>query len=156
MPALPQLDDNTAKKIIAMIRMLLSDQPGEAGNALQALGRTLRAGGKDLVDAVAERIGRSELSEADYQMILDEGIKIGKAQAGRPTNGHGPPKSGPQFPSAYDMAMFCQARLDRLDEWHQEFIPSIIAKRLRHGFELYPRQQSKLEEAYLSLGGPLR
>src|SRR5262245_5582115 len=152
MPASPQLDDDMVNKLAAMLRMI-AGQTGEAGNALEAFGRVLRTGGKDLVDAIVQRL--EQMSEADYQAILDEGTKIGKQEARAKTqagqhNGHGAPRSGPQFPNAYDMAMFCQAHMNRLDSWGQEFIPSIIAKRIRCGRPLSPPQQSKLEELYLS------
>jgi hypothetical protein len=156
MPPLPQLDDDTATKIATMIRLLIAS---EGDNALAALGRVLRGGGKDLVDAIAERIARPKMSEADYQAILDEGIRIGRqearaAQASHPSNGHGPPNRGPQFPSARMMAQHVYRCFDDLNSWEQEFITNIKA-RAERGYQLYPKQQSKLEDLYLQFGGKL-
>jgi hypothetical protein len=170
MSALPHIDEDTAEKIAAMIRLVLSNQSGEADNSWKALGRVLQKGGKDLIDAVAGRVEFGEkqlqaeiaehakLDQNEMQAIFNAGVEEGRRQAGQAghqSNGHGAPRSGSQFPSAYDMAMFCHARLGDLDEWYQEFIPSIITKRLRKGIALSPPQQSKLEEAYLQLGGKL-
>jgi hypothetical protein len=154
------LGDKQAKRIGGIIRQLASSEINQVGNAKQKLDEILRD--RDMVLAVAERFEAPagkyteeevlEIANRAKQKGLQEGIEIGKAQAQAAphVNGYRAPNSSP---SEHDMAMFCDARLNQLDDWYQEFIPSIIKKRIRWGVPLTAPQRAKLEEAYHQLGG---
>jgi hypothetical protein len=145
------IDDKLAKRIADLIRQLTSDRPNVIDMAVQALGRTLQKAGPDAIHIVAERIEHpNEISEADMQALIDEGIGIGEKRAEQKRRARNAP---PELPDARTMTLFCYQRLDQLDDWYQQFIPNILVKRVQRGIPLSPPQQSKLEEAYIRLGG---
>jgi hypothetical protein len=152
---LAHIDDKLAKRIAGLIRLLSSNRPGEVAAATQALGRTLQKAGADVVFTIADRVEHpNELSEADMQKLVDTGIEIGVKRAKQELRNNGQASHGaPQLPSARDMTMFCYQHLNQLDDWYQNFIPSILIKRIQRGIPLTASQQSKLEEAYFQLGG---
>jgi hypothetical protein len=89
------------------------------------------------------------------QEIYDAGIKEGTRrveQKMRAQPHHGSPQSvAVQFPSARDMAMYCYQRIDRLNDWEEEFITNMASwTRTR---PVFPKQQAHLEKIYLKLGG---
>src|SRR5262245_19888419 len=145
--ASPQLDDDMVNKLAAMLRMI-AGQALEADNALMGLKRVLQQCGQDLADAIVRRL--EQMSEADYQAILDEGIKIGRqeaqaAQAGQQSNGHG------ALPSPHDMATYCYEHIDDLGEREREFVADMMSWTRRR--PLSPKQQNWLEKLYFRLGG---
>jgi hypothetical protein len=148
MSASPQLDDDMVNKLATMLRMI-AERALEADGALMGLKRVLQKGGKDLADAIVQRL--EQMSEADYQAILDEGIRIGRqeaqtAQAGHGSNGHGAP-----LPSPHDMAAYCYEHIDDLGEREREFIADMMSWTRRR--QLSPKQQNWLEKLYFRLGG---
>ena len=144
------IDDKLAKRIADIIRMFVTDKEGDAVAATQALGRVLQSVGPDVIYSVAERIEHpAVLGEEDMQKILDTGIAIGIKQAEQKTRSNG---GSPNFPRAYDMALYCQQHIDRLlRDKDREFIENMVTvARYR---TLSPKRQAYLEDLYLKLGG---
>jgi hypothetical protein len=142
-----------APRLANFIRLLASNRDGEVVAAARALVRTLQGIGADIHD-VAARIEHSNgtLNEAEMQEIYDAGIKEGTRrveQKMRSQAGHGAPT--PQFPAPATMALYCYQRVDRLNEWEQEFATNMM-NWVRHR-SLYPKQRDKLEQLYIKLGG---
>jgi hypothetical protein len=151
-------DEDMANKIAAMVRLLLSDKTGEADAAARMLPRTLRNAGTDVVNKVAELVtspfndgapdGSGQLSEADMREIFDAGIKEGLKRATQ-SNING--TNTVTMPSARDMAIFCYQRFNNLNEWERGFITNMMIWTRRRS--LFPKQQDKLEQIYINLGG---
>jgi hypothetical protein len=151
-------DEDMATKIAAMVRLLLSDKIGEAAAAAQMLPRTLRNAGADVIDKVAKLItspfnedasdNNGKLPEAVMQEVFDAGIKEGLKRAGQSNVNS---VNTAIMPSARDMAVYCYQHFDDLNEWEKGFITNMMI-RTRKG-PLYPKQQDKLEQIYINLGG---
>ncbi|HKD73892.1 MAG TPA: hypothetical protein VKB76_00300 [Ktedonobacterales bacterium] len=148
-----------AGKLAKLIRLLGSNRPGEVAATVEALNRTLQTIGADIHD-VAERIehsGNGALSEHEMQEIYTAGLSEGArlaVQKMRAQMPHGPPSFGaPQFPSATDMALYCYQRLDRCNEWETEFATNMASWTRRR--PLTVKQQARLEELFIKLGGKL-
>ena len=146
-----------APKLANLIRRLTSDQDGEVVATARALIRTLNSIGADIHD-VAERIehsGNGALSEREMQEIFDAGVKTGIKQTEQKLRNQAPHGGAQgmtvQFPSARDMAMYCYQCIDRLNEWEQEFIGNMVRWTRRRPLTI--KQQARLEEVYLKLGG---
>jgi len=133
------------------IRLLASDKDGDVVAAWRAIIRVLQGIGADIHD-VADRIehsGNGALSEHEMQEIFDAGVKTGIKQTEQKLrNNQGVTV---QFPSARDMAMYCYQRIDRLNEWEQEFVTNMVSWTRRKPLSV--KQQARLEEVYLKLGG---
>jgi hypothetical protein len=151
-------DEDIAIKIAVMIRLLLSDKIGEADAAAQVLPRTLRNAGTDVIDKIAELItspfdenapnNNGQLLEAEMREIFDAGVKEGLKRAAKSNINA---TNTIPMPSARDMAMYCYQHFDALNEWERGFITNMMI-RTRRG-PLYPKQQDKLEQIYINLGG---
>jgi hypothetical protein len=143
-----------APKLANCIRRLASDRDGEVVAAAAAMIRLLKIIGADIHD-VADRIERSNgaLSEAEMQEIYDAGIKEGARrveQKLRSQAPHGPPSS-PQFPAPATMALYCYQHMARLNEWETEFVTNMMSWTRRRPLSV--KQQARLEEVYVKLGG---
>jgi hypothetical protein len=150
-------DEDLAAKIAAMVRLLLSDKVGEADAAAKMLPRTLRNAGTDVVDKVATLItspfdgtpgGNGELPEEVMQEVFDAGVKEGLKRAERSTVNN---VNAVTMPSARDMAVYCYQHFNDLNEWEQKFITNMMIWTRRR--PLYQKQQDKLEQIYINLGG---
>jgi hypothetical protein len=151
-------NEDVATKIAAMVRLLLSDKPGEAAAAAQMLPRTLHNAGSDVVDKIATLItspfdenapsNNGQLPEAVMQEVFDAGVKEGLKRAGRSNINN---VNAVTMPSARDMAVYCYQHFNDLNEWERGFITNMMI-RTRRG-PLYPKQQDKLEQIYINLGG---
>jgi len=140
-----------AGKLANFIRLLASDKDGEVVAAAHALIRTLKGIGADVHD-IANRIehsGNGALSEREMQEIFDAGVKRGINQTEQKLRNN--QSVTVQFPSARDMAMYCYQRIDRLNEWEQEFVTNMVSWTRRKPLSV--KQQARLEEVYLKLGG---
>jgi hypothetical protein len=145
-----------APKLANLIRRLSSDQDGEVVVTVHALIRTLQGIGADIHD-VAARVEQSNgaLSEHEMQDLYSAGIKEGarlaiqkmQAQMSRSPAQH----IIPQFPSAQDMALHCYQRLNQCNEWETEFATNMMVWTRRR--PLTVKQQARLEELYIKLGG---
>lgn len=138
-------------KLAKAIRMLASDKDGDVVAAWRAIIRTLQGIGADIHD-VADRIehsGNGALKEHEMQEIFDAGVKTGIKQIVQKL--HNNLGVTAQFPSARDMAMYCYQRIDRLNEWEQEFPTNMVSWTRRKPLSV--KQQARLEEMYLKLGG---
>jgi hypothetical protein len=113
--------------------------------------RTLKGIGADLHDVAEyiEHFGNGALSEREMLEIFDAGVKTGIEQAEQRL--HNNLGVTAQFPSARDMAMHCYQRIDQLNEWEQEFITNMVSWTRRKPLSV--KQQARLEEVYLKLGG---
>jgi hypothetical protein len=144
-------------KLANLIRRLSSNSDGEVVATARAIIRTLQGIGADIHD-VADRIehaGNGALAENEMQEIYNAGIKEGarlaiqkmQAQMARGSPQH----LTPQFPSPQDMAFFCYQRLNQCNEWENEFATNMMSWTRRRPLTM--KQQARLEELYLRLGG---
>jgi hypothetical protein len=140
-----------APRLADLIRRLASDHDGEVVAAWRAMIRTLKGIGADLHDVAEyiEHFGNGALSEREMLEIFDAGVKTGIEQAEQRL--HNNLGVTAQFPSARDMAMHCYQRIDQLNEWEQEFITNMVSWTRRKPLSV--KQQARLEEVYLKLGG---
>jgi len=146
-------------KLANLIRRLSSNSDGEVVATAHALMRTLQSIGANIHD-VADRIehaGNGALAENEMQEIYNAGIKEGarlaiqkmQAQMARSS----PQRLMPQFPSAADMALYCYQNLNRCNEWETEFASNMAVWTRRR--PLTVKQQARLEELFIKLGGKL-
>ena len=149
-------------KLANLIRRLSSNSDGEVVATARAMIRTLQGIGADIHDVAdcIEHANNGALAENEMQEIYNAGIKQGarlavqKMRAQMPHVPHGPPSyAAPQFPSAADMALYCYQHLDRCNEWETEFATNMAAWTRRR--PLTVKQQARLEELFIKLGGKL-
>jgi hypothetical protein len=143
-----------AEKLAKIARKLGDKNPNEKALAWKALVRTLDGFGADFNDFGdhIKHAGNGALNEAEMLEIYEAGIKEGERRAEcklRNQNHYGTPQL--RFPSAQDMAMYCYQRIDDLNDWEAEFITNMVGWTRRRPLSV--RQQSRLEEVYLKLGG---
>src|SRR5262249_4873771 len=107
--------------------MLASDKDDDVVAAWRAIIRTLQGIGADIHDVAdcIEHSGNGALSEREMQEIFDAGVKTGIKQTEQKLRSA--PGVTVQFPSARDMAMHCYQRIDRLNEWEQEFVTNMVS-----------------------------
>jgi len=143
-----------AAKVAKLVRMFGSDKPNEKALAWKALVRTLNTFGADFND-LGDRIehaGNGTLSETEMQEIYDAGLKEGERRT-EYLRSQTPAHNGtrPQFPSAIDMALYCYQRIDNCNDWEAEFATNMASWTRRRPLSV--KQQARLEELYLKLGG---
>jgi hypothetical protein len=166
-------DDEKAVTIAKIMRMLTSET--EAANAWRSLGRLLKAGGKDLIFALADRI---ELKEDGLREIFEAGKQQGiieaAAQARHSGNGSftnsntatattttttvNGNRSSKGFITTDEqmMLLFCFDRIDRLTRPKDcEFIDSMHERfsQYRGRTMVSPPQHRWLEDLFFQLGG---
>jgi len=133
------------------IRLFASDKDGEVVAAWRALIRTLKTIGADIHDIAncIEYSGNGALSEHEMQEIFDAGVQTGIRQTEQKLRASSSVIA--QFPPPRDMALFCYQRIDRLNEWEQEFVTNMVS--WTRWKPLSIKQQAQLEKVYLKLRG---
>src|SRR5262245_46697499 len=131
-PRLAMLDDRQAKRIACVMRLLTSNQPGEAQAALQALGRLLLQAGASIINDVAERIEKSTgLSDAEMKKLYtagyEEGVRAVEAKQVFDEDGF---TDAMRLPSSHEIARWCQQRSERLSERQRKFVDEVAASSL--------------------------
>ena len=150
---------SVAPKLANLIRRLSSDQDGEVVATARAMIRTLQGIGADIHDVAdcIEHASNGALAENEMQEIYNAGIKEGARlaiQKMQAQMAHSPPQRlMPQFPSAADMALYCYQHLNRCNEWETEFASNMAVWTRRR--PLTVKQQARLEELFIKLGGKL-
>jgi hypothetical protein len=151
-PDAATIDTKLARKLASTVRLLASNKPNEVVAAAQALGRILQGTSTDVIFGIAERIeneSNGKISDAEMKEIFDAGVahgkKLGEQARAQAQQAHA------QMPPAYTMANFCFERKDRMNDWEWEFITNILPWSRRGS--LSPKQQNKLEDIYVRLGG---
>jgi DNA-binding transcriptional MerR regulator len=143
-----------AGKLANFIRLLASDKDGEVVAAWRAIIRTLQGTGADIHD-IADRIehsGNGALAEHEMREIFDAGIREGVRQVEQKIRANQLQRIVPQFPPAADMALYCYQRINNLNDWEQEFATNMV-NLTRRQYPLSIKQQARLEELYIKLGG---
>jgi len=149
-------DERHGSKLGTFFRRLSSGDDVDIVNTTHAMRRMLSGVGVDLYDVAdhLEHSGNGTLIEAEMQEIYNAGVKEGVRQAEqkmRSQAGHQMGHGTPQFPSPRDMVIYCYQRIDRLNDWEREFITNMMGWIRRR--PLYPKQQNKIEDIYVQLGG---
>lgn len=141
-----------APKLANLLRRLASNQDGEVVATVHALLRTLNSIGADIHDVAAriEQSGNGALNEAEMQEIYDAGIAAGIKQVEQKLRSRAY-QDVVQLPPPRDMAMYCYQRLDALNDWEREFVTNMMSWTRRKPLSI--KQQARLEEVYLKLGG---
>jgi hypothetical protein len=146
------INKDFARRLAGTVRRLTSNMPEEVDTAAQAVARILRGASKDVIFGIAERIeneSNGQLNDAEMKEIFDAGVAHGqKLSAQSQAQAQ---QAYPQMPSAFDMAVFCNKQMERLNDWERGFITNMV-RWSRHG-SLSPKRQSKLEDIYIKLGG---
>ena len=147
-------------KLANLIRRLSSNSDGEVVATARAMIRTLQGIGADIHDVAdcIEHASNGALAENEMQEIYNAGIKEGarlaiqkmQAQMARSSPQR---RLMPQFPSAADMALYCYQNLNRCNEWETEFASNMAVWTRRR--PLTVKQQARLEELFIKLGGKL-
>jgi hypothetical protein len=112
------LDLPGAERLAKLIRLLSSDRSGEVGAAVEAIKRTLETCGLDLHDLADRLTGKRErgLTKAELERAERDaycaGFRDGLADA--------------DDMSWNQMAKFCLARAERLDEREQDFVEQMV------------------------------
>ena len=146
------IDRDFARRLAGTVRRLNSNVPNEVDMAAQAVARILRGASKNTIFGIADRIeneSNGQLSDAEMKEIFNAGVAHGqKLSAQSQAQAQ---QAHPQMPSAFDMAMFCSQRKDRLAERHHDFIDKMM--RTARRYTPSPKQQTYLEDLYIQLGG---
>jgi hypothetical protein len=147
------IDDKLAQRIASIIRMFISNVPGDVDAAMHGLKRTLKNTDADTIHAIAERIEHpNEINEADMQKLVDFGRELERKRAEQERHSRQASNGLPQLPPAHAMALFCHERIDQLlKDNERDFINDMVWKTRRRA--LSPKQQQWLEDIYLRLGG---
>jgi hypothetical protein len=152
----PNLDP---RQRIAQLLRLLSSTGGERRNAFAALERFMRSEGISWSDIgnMIEYTADGKYSEDEMQQLalavrkegIEEGIKIGKAQAQarQHSNGH------IVLPEPAEMAQYCRDRLNQLkDDKQRDFVNDMYVI-TRRGWGLSLRRLGYLASIYIQVGG---
>jgi hypothetical protein len=150
-----------AVKLGKPIRLLMSDNQGEAFAALCAIARLLEAYGQSfhtLADHVENGGG---LGEADKQKISAaiesariEGYAEGVAAAEAKQHGTGAFRNTDGALEWTEIALYCQREKHRLADRHHEFVDD-MASRTVYGREPTPKQHQYLHSLFYKLGGKI-
>jgi hypothetical protein len=133
-----------AERLAKLIRMLGSDRDGEVIAAVAAIRRLLEAQGLDLHDLADVVMGKQERrpNREDLGSAYQEGYRDGVRQA----NGD----AADDVLSWREMASFCRARLNRLEDREADFIEQISGS-IARGLEPSEKQARWLDYLYTRL-----
>ena len=153
-----ELPTSTRSKLASLVRLLASDQEGEALGAARAIPRILKTEDAD-IHALADLIEQTDggkLSEAEMKKLYDAGYEAGRADGVRAVEAkqhHDEDgfRSVDGVPSWHAMATFCQDRSARLRGNEPDFIDDMVGwTALRQPTQ---RQAKWLRRIYARLGG---
>ena|SRR5262249_47185487 len=140
-----------------IIRMLMSDNQGDALAALCAMARLLESNGCTFHDLADHIENGSGLSEDDKRKIKDfgearyaDGVKAAEARQ----HGTGAFRNTDGAIEWTEVALYCQRQKHRLDAKHHEFIDA-MASRTVYGREPTPKQHQYLHSLFFKLGGKI-
>jgi hypothetical protein len=142
-----------AGKLAPLIRLLSSDQDGEALAAARAINRLLKNTGVD-IHALADHVEKtngSGLTDAEMRKLYDAGYEAGVRAAENKNHGSGDFRNVDGAPSWHEIARYCQQHCGRLRANEQQFINDMASRTVWR--EPTPRQEKWLRSIFFRLGG---
>jgi hypothetical protein len=142
------------QKLGTFIRLLASEQDGEALAAARAIVRTLKATGMD-IHALAERVENvngGKLSEAEMKKLYSAGYEAGMRAVENRQGGDFHNVDG--TPAWNEIALFCQQNSDRLRENERQFVDDMASRSVWR--EPTEKQAKWLRSIFFRLGGRIR
>ena len=153
-------DDKRGSLLGNIIRMLMSDNQGDALAALCAMARLLEANSCSFHD-LADHVETGGLTEEAKQKIgaaieqaRIEGYAEGVKAAESKQHGTGAFRNTDGTLEWGEVALFVQRQKHRLPEKHHEFVDD-MASRTAWGREPTPRQHQYLHSLFFKLGGKI-
>jgi hypothetical protein len=143
------------QKLGTFIRLLASEQDGEALAAARAIVRTLKSTGAD-IHALAERIENAnggKLSDAEMRKLYDAGYQDGMRAVENKQHGTGDFHNADGLPAWNKIALFCQQNNDRLRLNEREFVNDMASRTVWR--EPTEKQAKWLRSIFFRLGGKL-
>jgi hypothetical protein len=141
------------QKLGTFIRLLASEQDGEALAAARAIVRTLKSTGADIY-TLAERVENAnggKLNEAEMSKLYHAGFEAGMRAAEDRSTGDFHNVDG--TPNWHEIARFCQRNNNRLRPNEQTFINDMAARSVWR--EPTEKQAKWLRSIFYRLGGKI-
>jgi hypothetical protein len=141
------------QKLGTFIRLLASEQDGEALAAARAIVRTLKSSGGD-IHTLAERVENAnggKLTDAEMQKIFDAGFQAGVHEVESRSTGEFHNVDG--TPAWNEIALFCQQNNSRLRENERRFVNDMAGRSIWR--EPTEKQAKWLKSIFYRLGGKI-
>jgi hypothetical protein len=142
------------QKLGTFIRLLASEQDGEALAAARAIVRTLKATGAD-IHTLAERVENAnggKLTEAEMRKLYDAGYEAGMRAVENRSTGDFHNVDG--TPNWNEIARFCQQNSNRLRDSERQFVNDMAARTTWR--QPTPKQEKWLHSIFFRLGGRIK
>ena len=141
------------QKLGALVRLLASDQDGEALGAARAIVRTLKSTGAD-IHSLAERIENAnggKLTDTEMHKLYDAGFQAGVHSVESKSTGEFHNVDG--TPAWNEIALFCQQNNSRLRENERQFVNDMAGRSVWR--EPTEKQAKWLRSIFYRLGGKI-
>jgi hypothetical protein len=141
------------QKLGTFIRLLASEQDGEALAAARAIVRTLKATGAD-IHTLAERVENAnggKLNEAEMNKLYRAGYEAGMRAVENRSTGDFHNVDG--TPNWHEIARFCQQNNNRLRENERQFVNDMASRSVWR--EPTEKQAKWLKSIFYRLGGKI-
>jgi hypothetical protein len=143
----------TEQKLGTFIRLLASEQDGEALTAARAIVRTLKSNGGD-IHTLAERVESAnggKLTDAEMRKLYDAGFQAGMRAVESRSTGEFHNVDG--TPAWNEIALFCQQNSSRLRENERQFVNDMAGRSVWR--EPTEKQAKWLRSIFYRLGGKI-
>jgi hypothetical protein len=149
-------DENIARRVGSLIRLLSSPNDGEALGAARGLVRALESAGTDIHELAThiEKPNGDGPTEAAMRQIYDAAYAAGVQAAENRHHGAGDFHNADGKPNWEAVALFLQRNKSLLDSKHHEFIDD-MASRTVWGREPTEKQHRYLHSIFYKLGGKI-
>jgi hypothetical protein len=144
-----------AGKLAPLIRLLSSDQDGEALAAARAINRLLKSAGVD-IHALADHVEKtngSGLTDAEMRKLYDAGYDAGVRAIEARQHGAGDFHNVDGMPAWHEIARFCQQNSIRLRDNERTFVNDMASRTVWR--EPTPKQEKWLRSIFFRLGGKI-
>jgi hypothetical protein len=143
------------QKLGTFIRLLASEQDGEALAAARAIVRVLKSTGTD-IHTLAERVENAnggKLTDAEMQKIYNAGFQAGALSGESKQHGTGEFHNVDGTPAWNEIALFCQQNSSRLRENERQFVNDMAGRSVWR--EPTEKQAKWLRSIFYRLGGKI-
>jgi hypothetical protein len=141
------------QKLGTLVRLLASEQDGEALAAARGIVRVLKSTGTD-IHTLAERVENvngGKLTDAEMQKIYNAGFQDGMHAVESRSTGDFHNVDG--TPNWHEIALFCQQNSNRLRENERQFVNDMAARSVWR--EPTEKQAKWLKSIFYRLGGKI-
>jgi hypothetical protein len=143
------------QKLGTFIRLLASEQDGEALAAARAIVRVLKSTGAD-IHTLAERVENvngGKLTDAEMQKIFNAGFQAGAHAGENKQHGTGDFHNVDGTPAWNEIALFCQQNNSRLRENERQFVNDMAGRSVWR--EPTEKQAKWLKSIFYRFGGKI-